>query len=86
MTIKAYMDTARETAACMTPQGHSKNYADLMAETTEIWSNYACMGYCVEAARRMGLAPDTINKFVNYLHRAFDDFTVTEAEQIFNDS
>ena len=53
----------------------------LVLESTSIWTNDACYGYCIEAMERAGVDRETITKVVRGLHQAFDELTVEEAER-----
>ena len=53
----------------------------LALESTSIWTNDACYGYCIEAMERAGVDRETIAKVVRGLHQAFDELTVEEAER-----
>lgn len=86
MTIKAFMDEAREAAKRFVPQEKDlPSYDKLVEETTDIWSNYACMGYIIYAMQNVGFDDDDIRKVLGGLYHAFDDLTVEEAERQFKD-
>ena len=54
MTIKDYMRKVESEK--MTPKDSAgASFTDAMMETTEIWSNDACVGYFLRAAQIVGL-------------------------------
>ena len=60
MTIKDYMRKVESEK--MTPKDSTgASFTDAMMETTEIWSNDACVGYFLRAAQIVGLANFTEN-------------------------
>lgn len=56
------------------------DFADTAGDFVDIWSNYACIGYCKLAMKAAGLDEDTINKVTGKLFVAFDDYSVDDAE------
>lgn len=54
--------------------------------TTEEWSNYAALGYAIEAATNIGLTDEQITKLVRGMHTAFDFKTIDEAAKIYTSS
>lgn len=47
----------------------------------ELWSNAACMGYCLIAMRRANLRPDVQRRVLMVLEQCFDDISVERAEK-----
>ena len=82
MTIKEYMAKLRETGERFTGRG-GNNLVSLLADTVSIWSNDACRGYCLQAARDIGLDDAATKELLRALSRTFDDLTTDEAEQIY---
>lgn len=84
MTISEFLNKAREL------DGSLKNkdgvlYSEAVAKSTEIWSNNACKGYFVIAARAAGLDRETITSVLSELGDAFDFTTLEEAERAYID-
>ena len=50
------------------------------------WSNYACFGYAISAARKIGLEDEKIQELVKALYGEFDFKSVSEAEDIYRNS
>ncbi len=55
--------------------------AELILSETSIWTNDACYGYCIIALRAAGFSADQIDEVLHFLHLAFDDYGVEEAEK-----
>ena len=55
--------------------------ADILLQSTSIWSNDACYGYIIVAMENAGYPREEIIKMFNYLHSAFEEYTVEEAEK-----
>lgn len=47
----------------------------------ELWSNAACMGYCLIAMRRANLRPGVQRRMLMVLEQCFDDISVERAEK-----
>lgn len=52
----------------------------------ENWSNNACLGYAILAAKQLGYTDDQIQKLVRAIHNQFDWKSVDEAKEIYNKS
>lgn len=50
------------------------------------WSNSACLGYAIYAARDLGFNEKEIEKFVRAMYRTFDFHTIEEAKSTYNNS
>lgn len=50
------------------------------------WSNYACLGYAIVGAQKIGLNDDQIKKLVRSIYEEFDWKSVPEAEKIYRES
>ena len=48
---------------------------------TSIWSNDACYGYMIIAMRNAGYKEKDIDTMIRYLHSAFEEYLVEEAEK-----
>lgn len=57
--------------------------AELYGRTdlTDLWSNAACMGYCLIAMRRANLRPGVQRRVLIVLEQCFDDISVERAEK-----
>lgn len=51
-----------------------------------LWSNQACFGYCILAAQKAGVDPETIREIIKKMHRVQDDVSVAEAARIYRES
>lgn len=54
--------------------------AEMIAQSTSIWTNDACYGYCIAALENAGCGRSEIEAMIHHLHCAFDELTVEEAE------
>lgn len=52
----------------------------------EEWSNNACLGYVILAAKRMGLDEKQTQRLVDSVHAQFDEISVDEAADVYNKS
>lgn len=50
------------------------------------WDNYACLGYAIKGAQKLGYSPDEIKKLVNAIYSQFDTTSVPEANEIYRES
>lgn len=78
MTIKDYLEKL--------PKMKSEDGTTLKEEmynTTHIWSNETCRGYCIYAMKQAGLDFETIKKVNRELSAAFDDLTEEDADKVF---
>lgn len=50
------------------------------------WSNYACLGYAIAGAKKIGMSDDKINDLVKAIYGEFDMKSVPEAEDIYRES
>ncbi len=59
-------------------------FFDFISQATEVWSNDACLGYAIDAARRVGLDRAQTAELVRAMRAAMDDYlTVDEAAEIY---
>lgn len=77
VTYKQFIENMRSLPH-KTSEG--KSIADCYADTVEIWSNYACIGYLRLAMQSVDLTDDQADKLLKAMRRAFDDYTIDEAE------
>lgn len=73
MKIKEFIDKNVET---LPPR-----LADIIVNEQSIWTNDACYGYTIVAMRNAGYDEDKITELMRYLHSAFEEYSVEEAEQ-----
>lgn len=52
----------------------------------EEWSNNACMGYAILAAKALGYSEEQIKQLVAAIYFEFDFKTVEEAKDVYNKS
>ena len=76
MKIREFLDQNREALPT--------ELAELLENEHSVWSNDACYGYCIEAMRNAGYGRDEIGKLLPYLHSAFEDYSVEDAETIWH--
>ena len=60
----------------------SKELAELLSEETSIWTNDACLGYCIRAMEIAGFDEEHIKSAVRGMRQAFDELTEEEAEAV----
>lgn len=80
MTINEYLDGVRKLNF---QSKDGVNLADTMADSMEIWCNNSCIGYCILALERAGQNREQIKEVLKKLHGAFDDMSVDEAKQYY---
>lgn len=76
-----YKDFIAEIEKLPHKSTNGRTLADMYAESVEIWSNYACIGYCKIAMQKAGLDEGSIDRVITELHHAFDDYSIDEAEK-----
>jgi hypothetical protein len=52
----------------------------------EEWSNNACLGYAILAAKRMKLDEKETQRFINSVKAQFDEISVEEAADVYCNS
>lgn len=57
-----------------------RNMQQAVLETTDVWSNAACTGYCYAALKQAGVGMDEIGNILMALSDCYDRYTVAEAE------
>lgn len=50
------------------------------------WSNYACLGYAISGAKKLGYDDEKIHELVRAIYGEFDLKTVPKAEDIYRES
>lgn len=73
MKVGEYVEKNKET---LPPQ-----LAELLNQEQSIWTNDACYGYFIVAMRNAGYSRKQINELLPYLHSAFEEYLVEEAEE-----
>lgn len=81
MTIQNYLDSLQELPH---RSADGRTIADAMRETTHIWDNNACKGYCITAMQAAGYAREQIAEVLQAMTAAFDDISVDSAAMIRN--
>lgn len=81
MTIKQYLDNLK--ALQMVSEPGKPPFIDTMMEHMDIWSNDACMGYCIKTMQKCGFDDDTIEKVVRAMFATFGSMSVEDAEQTY---
>lgn len=82
MTVKEYLSGIEQAKLTLTePDG--KTFADAMAESAELWSNEACKGYFLQAARIAGIDQSVIREVLRAYNEVFETITLDEAAAIY---
>ena len=50
------------------------------------WDNYACLGYAIKGAEKLGYSHDEVKKLVRMIYLQFDTTSVAEANEIYRES
>ena len=79
---KRLLDQVEERLAEQWRAGYSM--AELVGETP--WSNSACLGYVIKAARSLTLSEDQIKKLVWEINSIFSMMSIEDAKKIYMDS
>lgn len=82
MTVKEYLSAIDRTKLTLS-ESSGKMFADAMAESAELWSNEACKGYFLQAARVAGIDQSVIQKILRAYKEVFETLTVDEAAAIY---
>ena len=83
MTVQEFLKSLESYPAMTNKRGES--ITDTMKRATHIWTNDAASGYTVQAMRDAGFSEVDIWKVQRALLRVYDEFTIKEAENIFNE-
>lgn len=81
MTIQNYLDSLQ---ALPHRSADGKTLADAMRETTHIWDNNACKGYCIAAMEAAGYTQEQTAEVLQKMTAAFDDISIDDAARIRN--
>ena len=82
MTIEDYEKVLVECDKKYKPQSDGTTYSEMMKTQVSIWSNSACKGYVMLAARDL-LDDETLRTLLERLEGEFDLKTVEEAEKYY---
>ena len=75
--------TIKEFLAGLQTMGN-KELAEEIQNTTSVWNNYACKGYCIAAMQAAGYTREQIEGVLVALTAVFDDISVDDAARIRN--
>lgn len=64
---------------------NGKTLADVAGDFVDIWSNYACVGYCTLAMSAAGFDGCMIDAVLSNLKECFDKYSVDVAEHHYYD-
>lgn len=82
MTVKEYLEGLKD--ANITPSTpDSPSFMEAIQDAVEIWSNNACRGYFLWAARAVGLNSQQIKEMLEAYGEAFETISVDEAAKIY---
>lgn len=85
MTVKELLETVEKPLVCVPDTEKNRaEYKNLVLQTMEIWQNDACSGYAAAAAVDAGLDLETIKRLLEALDAAYDDMTIREAADFYN--
>lgn len=73
MKVSKYYEKNKETLP--------EELAEILNNEQSIWTNDAAYGYCISAMEAAGYSSQEISDMIHYLHSAFDNYTVEEAEK-----
>lgn len=82
MTVKKYLEGLQVANLSLANPGGPR-FLDTMQETAEIWSNNACLGYFLWAARAVGISGQQIEAMLEAYEEAFETVSVDEAAKIY---
>ena len=75
MKVKVYREKLERS-------GDADVYARL-EESLDLWSNAACQGYLIAAARQAGAKPGQVRQMVQQLRWLLEEMTLEEAEEVY---
>ena len=85
MTVKEYLEGIQSTNP--TPAApDDPGFLETMQDTVEIWSNSACYGYFLWAARAVRLSGQQIKDILAAYEDAFETISVDDAAKIYEAS
>ena len=76
-----YKDYIKSLEQLPHKDSNGKSLAEMYSDSVEIWSNYACIGYAKIAMQSTGIDENTADKIIKAMYRAFDDYSVDDAEK-----
>lgn len=81
MKVKEYMEGLKKLDAEGYRAADGTSVSEGIGNDAEIWSNNACIGYCIIAMENAGFDQKQIRAVVDKFDEAFDWTTLNEAEQ-----
>ena len=85
MTVKELLEIVDKPLVCVpNTEQNRDDYKSLVLQTMEIWQNDACRGYAAAAAVAAGLDLETIKRLLEAMGAAYDDMTIREAADFYN--
>ena len=81
MTVKEFMERLKMLDAEGYRAADGTSVSDGIGNAAEIWSNNACIGYCIIAMENAGFNQKQIQAVVEKFNEAFDWTTLEEAER-----
>ena len=81
MTIAEFIRDIRKSN--QRPVDGGSSFEETILSITDIWSNEACAGYLLRAAKLSGLGEEETKKLFHSLHESFDELSVDEAKEYY---
>ena len=81
MTIAKFITDMKALDVRFPVTSNGAKFSDTIINTTNIWSNNACLGYLMMAAEDVNLDEKTLSDLITAMRRAFEDASVEEAEK-----
>ena len=85
MTVKDFLKKLESEYPPGLKNKRGEYITDVIKESTYVWNNASASGYALQAMRDTGFSEADILKVQKALHNAYDEFTVGEAANIFNE-
>ena len=78
-TVGEFLKDAENLQAIKSGEG--KSLKDAVLDATYIWTDAACVGYCLEAMEAAGIGAEDRGIVADYLYALFDTLSIREAER-----
>lgn len=78
-TVGDFVKDAESLQAIRSDTG--KSLKEAMMDATYIWSNDACVGYCIKAMEHSGISADDRGLVIDYLRAQFDCVSIQDADE-----
>ena len=78
-----YKDYIKQLEQLPHKDSNGRSIAEMYADNIDIWSNYACIGYARIAMQAAGVDDQTADKIIKAMYKAFDDYTIEQAEEYY---